>query len=150
MSEFGNHQVILKIRVRYSECDAQQVVFNARYADYADLAATEYMRALLGSFQNLIDSGYDNQVVNLNIDWKASAVFDDVLSLNCRLVHVGNSSFRLQTQMFAVRSSQNILIATASATYVVVNAKTFEKASIPNFMRELFAQDLETLVDQAG
>ena len=32
----------LLLRVRYSECDAQEVVFNARYADYADLAATEF------------------------------------------------------------------------------------------------------------
>ena len=25
------------LRVRYGECDAQKVVFNARYADYVDL-----------------------------------------------------------------------------------------------------------------
>ena len=29
------------LRVRYGECDAQKVVFNARYADYIDLATTE-------------------------------------------------------------------------------------------------------------
>ena len=29
----------LLVRVRYAECDAQGVVFNARYADYADLAS---------------------------------------------------------------------------------------------------------------
>ena len=34
------------LRVRYGECDAQKVVFNARYADYVDLATTEFLRAL--------------------------------------------------------------------------------------------------------
>jgi len=34
----------LLLRVRYGECDAQQVVFNARYGDYVDVAATEFYR----------------------------------------------------------------------------------------------------------
>ncbi len=33
------------LRVRYGECDAQKVVFNARYAEYVDLATTD-LRAL--------------------------------------------------------------------------------------------------------
>jgi acyl-CoA thioester hydrolase len=33
------------LRVRYSECDSQKVVFNARYGEYVDLAVTEYVRA---------------------------------------------------------------------------------------------------------
>jgi acyl-CoA thioesterase FadM len=33
-------------RVRWSETDAQGVVFNARYLDYADVAVTEYWRAV--------------------------------------------------------------------------------------------------------
>lgn len=28
------------LRVRYGECDAQKVVFNARYGDYVDLASS--------------------------------------------------------------------------------------------------------------
>ena len=33
-------QFTLLLRVRYGECDAQEVVFNARYADYIDIAMT--------------------------------------------------------------------------------------------------------------
>ena len=35
------------LRVRYQECDAQHVVFNARYGDYVDLACFEFLRAAL-------------------------------------------------------------------------------------------------------
>ena len=35
------------LRVRYQECDAQKVVFNARYGDYIDLACIEFLRAAL-------------------------------------------------------------------------------------------------------
>lgn len=53
----------LRLRVRYGECDAQQVVFNARYGDYIDIAATEFYRALFGSYQALVERGLDSQVV---------------------------------------------------------------------------------------
>jgi acyl-CoA thioester hydrolase len=80
----------LKLRVRYAECDAQQVVFNARYADYIDVAATEYIRALFGGYQNLIARGMDTQVVNMNISWKAPARFDDVLEIIVTPEKIGN------------------------------------------------------------
>jgi acyl-CoA thioester hydrolase len=35
-----------RVRVRWSEVDPQAVVFNARYLDYADIAVTEYWRAV--------------------------------------------------------------------------------------------------------
>ena len=46
-----------RFRVRYNECDAQQVVFNARYADYVDLAMTEFMRALGRDYKALLARG---------------------------------------------------------------------------------------------
>jgi acyl-CoA thioester hydrolase len=72
----------LLLRVRYGECDAQQVVFNARYADYIDIAMTEYFREAVGGFQYLLEQGLDNQVVSLHIDWHSSAKFDDVLAIS--------------------------------------------------------------------
>ena len=47
------------LRVRYGECDAQKVVFNARYADYVDLAAVEFLRAL----------GYGAELVSGELDY---------------------------------------------------------------------------------
>jgi acyl-CoA thioester hydrolase len=34
------------LRVRYGECDAQKLVFNARYADYVDIATGELLRVI--------------------------------------------------------------------------------------------------------
>ena len=35
----------LRLRVRYNECDAQGIVFNARWVDYVDIAVGEPDRA---------------------------------------------------------------------------------------------------------
>lgn len=145
------NQVNIRIRVRYSECDAQQVVFNARYADYADLAATEYMRALIGKHQKLLSAGYDTQVVNLHIDWFASAIFDDVLNLSIYVTHIGNTSFQLTTDCTRINSNGDAeKIAIMKTTYVIVDTKHYAKSKIPNLLLENFSRSFSVVVDQAG
>ena len=147
----SKNKVNLRIRVRYSECDAQQVVFNARYADYADLAATEYMRALIGDFNNLLVAGFDNQVVNLHIDWFSSAKFDDVLELSISAVHVGNTSFQLLTTCHKVDINGELnLIAKMKTTYVVIDTEDFKKRSIPLLLLDNFSREFDVNINQAG
>ena len=49
------------LRVRYSECDAQKVVFNARYGDYIDLAVLEFLKAI----------GFGEAAVTSELDYQA-------------------------------------------------------------------------------
>ena len=120
-------------RVRYSECDPQKVVFNGRYAEYVDLAATEFVKALWGSYDNVIAKGFDFQVVNLNISWKAPAHFDDVITVSVKTSHVGNSSYIFSYEFFNKTTNQNIV--TAEAVYVMVDANSFTKITIPDDLR---------------
>ena len=124
----------LLLRVRYSECDAQEVVFNARYADYADLAATEFMREVIGGYQAMIGQGLDNQVVNLQISWQNSAKFDDVLCLSVDTTHVGNTSFTMQITMSDWLSKR--AIATAEIVYVMLSSASFTKIPVPQQIKE--------------
>lgn len=88
----------LLLRVRYNECDAQGIVFNARWADYADIASAEYVRALLGSVHPA-ETGLDWRLVKQTIEWRAPARYDDVLDLRVRTQRVGASSFVLETRV---------------------------------------------------
>lgn len=123
----------LLLRVRYGECDAQGVVFNARYADYVDIAVTEFMRALFGSYQDLIESGMDTKVVRMLIEWKSPAKFDDILSIMVETGHIGNTSFRLNIVINDHFSNRRI--AVAENTYVMVSADRHEKMSVPDHVR---------------
>lgn len=124
----------LLIRVKYAECDAQAVVFNARYADYADIAATEFMREALGGYQTIIDQGLDNQVVSLKIDWQHSAKFDDILSLTVNVTKVGNTSFYMKIEMKDCASKR--VVAIAQLVYVMVATTDFKKTPIPQKIKE--------------
>jgi acyl-CoA thioester hydrolase len=121
-------------RVRYGECDAQQVVFNARYADYVDLAGTEFWRAVLGGYHALLAQGLDTQVVRLLIEWQSPARFDDVLCARVSVTRLGHTSFTLSVGF--ARAADDTAVATAEVVYVLVDARTFVKQALPDSLRE--------------
>lgn len=144
-----NQPFRLLLRVRYGECDAQQVVFNARYGDYVDVALTEYFRALLGSYQLLLESGLDNQVVRMATDWTSPARFDEVLALAVETLRVGTTSYGMRVVISDYPSGREI--AVTEIVYVMVSVAQHEKAPVPDWLRErLLAGAPGVLVDMAG
>ncbi len=139
----------LLLRVRYGECDAQQVVFNARYGDYVDVAATEFYRAVFGSSPAVVELGVDSLVVRLDTDGRAPARFDDVLQLEVRTLRLGTSSFTLEVDIR--RQTDQAAIARAEVTYVMVDARVFTKVAIPEAIRALLERGAPGVtVNQAG
>lgn len=136
------------LRVRYSDCDAQQVVFNAKYVEYIDITGFEYFRALFGDYRNLLAKGLDMQVVNVNVSWKAPATYDDILAVSFELKKIGRTSFSYTISFLNYKTKQ--LIAEAEITYVMVSAKEHKKTAIPPDVRELIARGASGLVNHAG
>ena len=61
------------LRVRYQDCDAQHVVFNSRYSEYADLVSFELMRAALPRPADGFDGTFELQTVRQAIEWRSPA-----------------------------------------------------------------------------
>lgn len=132
------------LRVRYSECDAQKVVFNARYADYVDIATTEFLRASCPDFGFI-----EYHLVKQTIEWKAPARFDQVLELSVSVQHLGTSSFTIATE-FRVAGHEQI-IARAETVNVLIDAVSMQKTAIPADLRGALERgDPGAAVDHAG
>jgi acyl-CoA thioester hydrolase len=113
---------------------AQKVVFNGRYVDYIDIAVTEFMRVIWGNYDDILSNGIDNQVVNLSINWKAPAHFDEIIAILVKPIKIGTSSYSLQVDFYNYKSST--IIASAEIVYVMVNATQHNKMDIPQDMRK--------------
>ena len=136
------------LRVRYGECDAQKVVFNARYAEYVDLATTEFLRAL-GYGEQLFSGELDFQLVKQTIEWKAPARFDQVLEISVLARGLGNTSFTLAAE-FRIAGDERV-IATAETVYVLVKQHALTKMPIPPDRRAALEEGGRGLVtDHAG
>jgi acyl-CoA thioester hydrolase len=133
------------MRVRYAECDMQYVVFNSRYVEFIDVAATEFMRHLLdGDFEAV-----ENQVVNVNVNWRASARFDDVLAIQVAAERIGNTSYTLAYTFHNHSTGEHLVDATV--TYVAVDRENWQKTAIPADYRARLQAGLPgVVVDHAG
>jgi acyl-CoA thioester hydrolase len=121
------------LRVRFQECDAQRVVFNSRYSDYADLACFEFMRAALPRPTDGIDGTFELQTVRQVIEWRSPARFDDVLEVSTWVSRIGTTSLTLSAEMR--RAGDAVVLATTETTYVHVDHATFAKRPIAPEMR---------------
>ncbi|HMZ80475.1 MAG TPA: thioesterase family protein [Acidobacteriota bacterium] len=119
------------LRVRFHECDAQKVVFNAIYGTYVDIAVLEFLRAI--GLGEAVTGQFDYQLVKQTVEWKAPARFDQVLEISVWAKHLGNTSFTLATE-FRLAGQSHINV-TAETVYVLVDAQTLSKTPLPPHFR---------------
>ena len=137
------------LRVRYQDCDAQKVVFNARYGDYFDVACIEFLRATLPNPQDVMDGTFEIQSVRQVTEWKASARFDDVLEISMWTRRIGTTSFTLSAEIR--RAGTADMLTVIETTYVHVDHTTFIKRAIePRMRAALEAGAAGKQVDHAG
>lgn len=118
----------MPLRVRWSECDMQGIVFNPHYLTYADVAMTEYMRAVGFPYpQALLPHGADIFAVNANTDFRASARFDNELTLGVRAARFGRTSFLFRIAAF--RGDE--LICDVRNTYVCATEGEQKPVPVP-------------------
>lgn len=112
------------VRVRYGECDAQYVVFNARYGDYVDLASTEFLKATLQG-RDIFDGSFEYQVVSQLMQWKGPFRFDEVVEVSVRPSRLGTTSFSLTFELR--KASTTDVLVTCTTVYVTVDKATWAK-----------------------
>ncbi len=85
------------LRVRWAEVDPQGIVFNGNYLTYADVAITEYFRALEVAYPaDLQKDGGDFFAVKTLLEYLAPARFDDLLEIGVRVSRLGGSSIAFE------------------------------------------------------
>src|SRR3954468_11553113 len=98
-----------RLRVRFSETDAQAVVFYANYVAYCDILMTELWRDVAGGYESMIADGTDMVVIETTMRYHAPAVFDDELDLNARVSRLGKTS--MSTAVEFVRAADGVAVA---------------------------------------
>ena len=127
-------------KVRYSDTDAQAIVFNGNYATYFDDALTDLFDELGLDQRAMQAAGFEVVTANLNIDFRSSARLGDVLDTRVRLARLGTKSltFAIETR----RSADDELIVEGSVVWVTVDHETFGAIPVPDVLRHRL-DDLE-------
>ena len=90
-----------RLRVRWAEIDAQQIVFNGHYLAYFDTAVGGFWRALALPYADTMKSlGGDLFVRKATLEYLSSARYDDQLDIGVRCERVGTTSMTVVCAVF--------------------------------------------------
>jgi len=136
LRELGTHAVAEKVfkhtlRVRYSECDPQGVVFNANYVAYFDVILTELWREALGSYQEMVEGGTDMVVAEVNVRFLGPARFDDEIDFEARLARLGETS--MSTRIDSRANGEPVV--QGEIRHVFIDPETKTKTPMPPHIR---------------
>jgi acyl-CoA thioester hydrolase len=120
------------LRVRYHECDAQGIVFNANHFAYFDITLTELWREAFGSYGSLVQAGADVLVAHAEATFHAPARFDDVLNIDLVVERLGTTS--MVVVLHERRGSETL--ATGRLVHVFVDPESLAKLEIPAAVRK--------------
>lgn len=122
------------LRVRYSEIDAQSIVFYAHYLTYFDTAIYEYLRWIeFDHIQMVNKQQLDFHVVKATVEYFGPAHFDEDLELGVLPAHVGNSSVTWQVGVF--RKSGSDCLALGEVIWVCAKIGAHRSHPLPeNFL----------------
>jgi acyl-CoA thioester hydrolase len=123
------------LRVRYAECDPQNIVFNANYFAYFDVGMTELWRAAIGSYGLMMERGVDMVVAEASARFLGAARFDDLLELEVSITRLGNTA--CTTRHRVLRDGE--VLVDGEMRHVFVDPQTLEKLPIPDWLRESLA-----------
>ena len=125
-----------KLRVRWGECDAQGIVFNAQYMNYIEVAQAEYFRNLgMPHYGEEVRKRFDLATVKATIEYLAPARVDDLLDIFTRVSRLGNSSVTFSTEMYV--DGADTVCNQSEMIYANFDAATGAPRRIPDDIRAI-------------
>ncbi len=123
-----------RLRVRWSECDLQGVVFYPHYLAYLDHTVTELWREAVGPYTEMIpEHGVDMVVAEARMRYRDSARFDDELDISATVTRLGETS--ITTEFRIERAADGALLTEGELRHVFVDPEDFAKREMPDRVR---------------
>jgi len=119
------------LRVRYAETDKMGVVYYGNYAQYFEQGRTEWLRMLGFSYKWMEDNNVELPVVNLNIDYKKPAYYDDLLTVVTTIKNIPTVKIEFEYEIF---NDSKQLLVTGSTTLVFLNKTSKKIIKAPDYL----------------
>jgi len=131
-----------KQKIRFGDIDRAGIVYYPRFLHYFHVALEEF-------FDDSLCIGYPTIVnhhnvglptVHLETDFKGPLRYGDKIEVEVRVLTLGNTSIKFGYRVF--RQGEDTPRVTGHNITVCVDMESFEKTSIPDFLRECLEKHL--------
>ena len=128
----------ISFRVRYSETDQMGVVYHGNYAQYLEMGRVEWLRSKGISYKNMEENGIMLPVVSLSLNYKKSAFYDDLISVETRLKKT--PSVRIEFD-YVIRNEKQEILVEANTVLVFVDKKSKRPIRCPKNILEIIIEN---------
>jgi acyl-CoA thioester hydrolase len=135
-------------RVRYGETDQMGVVYHSNYVVYFELGRTDFMRRHGVEYAGMEREDMVLAVVDMRAQFHRSAVYDDLLTVETRLVEATGVKVRFEYRIFRGsrpgEDGEETLLCSGYTVLVCVNRETARPMRIKSPWRERIAAAVVT------
>lgn len=128
---------LTKIKVRGYHLDLYGHVNNTRYLEFLKEARWN-VKDLFFDIPKLHNQDLNLVVVNININYRASARLDDVLEIFTKVSRIGHKSVTLKQEIFFENTDK--VVADAEVTFVIYDKKMGKAVELPAEIRQQFGR----------
>lgn len=121
----------IKIRVRYGETDQMGIVYHGNYPQYMEVGRIEWLRNLGVSYKSMEESGVMLPVVSLNLNYRKSAKYDEVLKVITTLEKTPTVKIEFT---YEILNETDEIIATGSTVLAFVSMKSRKPMKCPDYI----------------
>lgn len=123
-----------QIRVRYAETDQMGIVYYGNYAQYFEVGRVEAIRQLGLTYKQLEEMNIIMPVVELNIKYLRSAMYDDLISVKS-IVKELTENHKIEFHQ-EVYNEAGKLLTVGKVSLYFLKADTKEKTIMPTILAE--------------
>ncbi|MCC6181144.1 MAG: acyl-CoA thioesterase [Bacteroidia bacterium] len=123
------------LRVRYGETDQMGFVYYGVYAQYYEVGRVEAMRTLGFSYKAMEESGVLMPVINLTINYKKPAKYDDEVRIVTTVKQMPGVRITFDYECF---NQENELLNTGTVTLVFIDKEKNKPMQPPSWFLEAF------------
>jgi acyl-CoA thioester hydrolase len=121
-------------KIRFSDSDAQGIVFNANYLTYIDDAISDYFEALEVGWAEMNERGYDLVLRRAELDYRSSARIGDTLVTGVRVGAIGTSSVTFDVSIWDEHSGR--VAVQGREVQVMIDHDGSTKRAVPSWFVE--------------
>ena len=120
-------------RVRYGETDQMGVVYHGNFAQYLEMGRVEWLRSLGVSYRDMEENGIMLPVIHLQIDYKKSAKYDDLLTIETTLKKMPMVKIEFDYKIY---NDSGVLLVVANTVLAFIDMKTGKPTQCPDYILE--------------
>lgn len=120
-------------KAHYHETDQMSVIHHANYLKYMEEARVSFLDSIGYGYKKMEELGVISPVIGINIEYKKSVLFDDIVSVNLRTEEYNGIKLVISYEIINLKTNELCVTATSKHCFLKDGRICSLKKTLPDF-----------------